>query len=229
MHSMSLSGFWMVDGPKFLDVSAGLTTGIRIDYSATMDDRNICLIDDEGGSLTGICSAGVAKRGFGERDGNQVTVRWWSGPATMIFHGKLEDPRHLRGSVSGGVAGLSMTGAVPMTLSRLEPSAIADEVPMVTQKLRDAIDDIAQHHLTQGRYGEAAIDAVKTAIANPPWPEPSPDIGWLGRIHIRWQKKQPEKVQDVYRVGAPGAEKLCRIGLDDQGRIDDFDCRGLAG
>ena len=222
----SLSGFWKMTGPAFIEVSIGLTTGARIEYSAETGDRNICQVDDRAGRLSGICSAGIDRAAVGDRDGDQVVLHWWNGPITMIFEGRLDGPDRIRGRLSGGVVGLSVTGAVPMTLARIDAAGITPE-PDSAAVMRAVLADLGTGKLTPGRYGPEALDAAGDALARHRGESAAPSLAWLGRIHIRWQRGQPEKIQDVYRVARGDDQEMCRLGLGEGGTVAALECRGI--
>jgi hypothetical protein len=225
VESQSLSGFWKVVGPKFVDFSTGIFSGVRVEYSPEMGERNICVVVDKDGELTGICSTGVAKPATGHRDGDHVVLRWWNGPVNLIFTGDLKDGRAVTGTLSGGVIGMKVTGGVPMSLERLTPGEAA--APASAGLVRDVLDDLRAGALTPGRYGAEAIAHLQPELAHRPIGIDAPSITYLGRIHIRWQKRQTEKVQDVYKVASGASQSICRIGVDDKGQVADFDCRAL--
>jgi hypothetical protein len=226
VETRSLSGFWRVTGPTFIDFSAGLLSGVRIRYGAETADRNICLIEEREGSLTGICSAGIAKPAIGERDRDRVVLRWWNGPMNVIFEGVLHGPRTIRGSLSGGVIGLSVTGEVPMSLTRIDPDDPGAAEPESAAAMRATLADMAAGSLPAARYGPEAIEHLKPAMSRIRVDGAVTPV-FLGRIHIRWQQRQAEKLQDVYRVVGPRGSELCRIALAPDGIVADGDCRSL--
>ncbi len=224
----SLSGYWKVIGPKFVNVSVGLFSGVRIDYSADSIDRNICLIDDHAGVLTGICSAGEAKPAVGRRDGDRVVLRWWNGPLTVNFAGTIDGGSLVRGSISGGVVGMSVTGTVPMMLTRVAPEDRGAADPASAPMLRAVLADLQARQLTPGRYAPEALVHLEAALARPVTDATRPRVAYLGQIHIRWQVKQAEKVQDVYEVATATRQQLCRIAVGEDGTVADFECRAVA-
>jgi hypothetical protein len=227
VEAPSLSGFWKVIGPSFIDVSASPLSGVRIAYDTQISDRNICEIDDRGGSLTGICSAGIEKAATGSRDGSSVALRWWNGPLTMNFDGTLVNRSTLRGRLSGGIAGLSVTGSVPVSLIRLDPEPGAVAEPESGPLLHTALADLAAGHLNPGRYGPDAMSHAEPALARALDFDGTPAVTYLGRVTIRWQRRQAAKVQDVYRVQSGTNQELCRIQLGEKGMVADLDCRWL--
>jgi len=224
----SLSGFWKVTGPAYVDVDSGLISGIRIVYGGEVTDRNICLIEDRGGDLRAICSAGNDSTASGDADGDEVRLHWWQGPANLIFQGKREGAEQLQGTLSGGIVGLSITGGIPVTLTRLTPASTDQSDPPGAALVRDVLEDLRRGRLTPGRYGPEAIAHLDPVLMHPPVPEPPVRVSLLGSIHIRWRKKQADKVQDVYRVDTPNGGALCRIAVGTPEAVADFDCRSLA-
>ena len=224
----SLSGFWKVTGPAYVDLDSGLFSGIRITYGGEVTDRNICLIEDRSGDLKAICSAGDDSTASGDADGDDVSLHWWQGPATLIFHGRREGAERLLGTLSGGVVGLSITGGIPVTLTRLTPTPADSPEPPGAALVRDVLEDLRDGHLTAGRYGPEAIAHLDPVLKHPPVPEPPLRVSLLGSIHIRWRKKQADKIQDVYRVDTANGGALCRIAVGTTEAVADFDCRSIA-
>lgn len=219
----SLSGYWRVNGPAYVDLEGGLLKGIRIIYGAERQDRNICQIEDRGGQLASICSAGMARTGSGSAEGDSVALQWWDGPATVIFHGRKQGPDTIEGILSGGMLGIRVTGGIPVTLARLEPDAAPESAGAA--RVREVLEDVRARRLTPGRYGPEAIAHITPTLSHPPVAAPPIHVSFLGTIHIRWRKRQADKVQDVYRVDTADATALCRIAESADGKVQDFDCR----
>lgn len=83
----SLSGYWRLTASSSIDVEVGLLSGVRILYSGAAQDRDICRIRNREARLSATCVAGFTPTAEGSLDQQDVTLRWWSGPANVIFRG----------------------------------------------------------------------------------------------------------------------------------------------
>lgn len=222
-----LSGYWTVTAPKIVEFKGGLFSGIHIFYSAETYIRDICLIRRRDRRLTATCSTGDAAMASGSLDGAEVVFRWWSGPANLIFDGNWDGKDTIEGAFSGGLVSMSVTGDVPATLHKFDRSAsIGAKIQNgdTAAAMLGVLDDLRQRVITEGRYEASAVKRVKRAFEWVDAQTASHDLTYLGQIHIRWQKTQPELVQDVYEVRSGDRLSLCRIGLDAERRISDFAC-----
>ena len=218
-----LSGYWAVNAAQAIDVQLGLFSGVRVVYSSETGDRDICLLRQHGPRLAATCSSGLSPTAEGAMDGQQVTLRWWNGPANLIFDGSWDEAGTIQGSISGGLAGLSVTGAIPATLRKL--AADGGEDPASAASLRGVLDDLRHGALTEARYEAAGLKRVRPSLAWPGARAASQTLTYLGRIHVRWRKDQPDLPQDVYAVRRSEQLALCRIGLSERGRVVDFGCQ----
>lgn len=224
----SVTGFWRLTASKLIDLDVGLFSGIHIRYGGEIRDRNICWLQQKGHSLDAICaSAYVLKNAEGSVDDDGVTMRWWMGAANIIFSGKFTDADRVAGGFSGGVVGLSVTGDVPATLTRLPtpppPPADAPERPSAAL-IRMVWEDVRKGALTEGRYEGSAPKRVNQGLSKEMAAETPRQMIYLGEILIRWRKEQRELNQDVYLVQTGAGRRLCRISANPQGQVVDFSC-----
>lgn len=221
-----LSGFWRLTASSSIDVEVGLFSGIRLTYSGEAHDRDICRIRNDGGRLRATCVAGFTPTAEGRLDGRQVTLRWWAGPANMIFRGVWDDADAIQGAFTGGLAGLSVTGDIPAVMRKLPaPNAAIAEEPPSAAAMRAVFADLRQGSLTDGRYEGIAEKRLQPAFSWAAARASSHSLAYLGRIRIRWHRWQRETIQDVYDVQSPGDRSLCRIALGEQGKVVDFACQ----
>jgi len=226
----TMTGFWTLTASHSIDVDIGLFSGIQIRYGGELRDRSICWAQQRGHSLTLQCSSGAAmKTAEGSVDDDGITVRWWAGPATIIFSGKFTEAGKISGGFSGGVVGLSVTGNVPATLTKINPPAPAAEPDRPTAVLlRGVWDDVRTGQLTPGRYEGAAIKRVAAGLSPESAANPPLTYLYLGQILIRWRKEQREMTEDVYVLDTAHDRQLCRIASNEQGQVMDFNCGTLA-
>lgn len=226
----TMTGFWRLTASHSIDVEIGLFSGIQIRYGGELRDRNICWAQQRGHSLTLQCSSGSAmKTAEGSVDDDGITVRWWAGPATIIFTGKFTEAGKISGGFSGGVAGLSVTGNVPATLTKLTPTAPSDTPDRPSALLlRSVWDDVRTGQWTPGRYEGTAIKRVTDGLSRESAADPPLSYLYLGRILIRWRKEQREMDEDVYLLETAQGRQLCRIASNEQGQVMDFNCGTLA-
>lgn len=227
----SVTGFWRLTASKLIDLDVGLFSGVHIRYGGEIRDRNICWLQQKGRSLDAICaSAYVLKNAEGSVDDEGVTMRWWMGAANIIFSGKFADADRVTGGFSGGVVGLSVTGDVPATLTRLPtpapPPADAPERPSAAL-VRLVWEDVRKGSLTEGRYEGAAPKRVNQGLSKEMAAETPQQMIYLGEILIRWRKEQRELLQDVYLVRTGAGRRLCRVSANPQGQVVDFSCGAL--
>jgi len=230
----TVTGFWRLTASRTIDVDMGLFSGIHIRYGNEMTDRNICWLQQTGRSLRAFCSAGAATRAAeGSVDDDSVTMRWWAGPANLIFSGKLTEARRVVGDFSGGVIGVSVTGGVPASLTKLDlpppdlASPAADPERPTAPLLRAVWQDLLQGQLSEGRYEAAAVKRVAQGLTLEDARDSPQRLVFLGQILIRWRQEQRETMQDVYQVDTSGGRKMCRIAANPQGQVIDFNCIGL--
>jgi hypothetical protein len=226
----TMTGFWTLTASHSIDVDIGLFSGIQIRYGGELRDRNICWAQQRGHSLTLQCSSGSAmKIAEGSVDDDGITVRWWAGPATIIFAGKFTESGKISGGFSGGVVGLSVTGNVPASLTKLTPAAPSDAPDRPSAVLlRDVWDDVRSGQWTPGRYEGTAIKRVTDGLSRESAANPPLSYLYLGRILIRWRKEQREMDEDVYLLETAQGRQLCRIASNEQGQVMDFNCGTLA-
>lgn len=223
----SLTGYWRLVAAHSIDVEIGLFSGVRIHYGGEPRDRNICWLEQSLRKLTVQCASGVAlKSGAGSVEEDAVSMRWWMGPATIIFSGKVT-PQKIAGGFSGGVAGLSVTGDVPASLVRVDlPEQIPPEPPSGAV-LRAVWQDVHDGKLSEKTYDGLALRRIKDGVAPELVKDPPKSLRLLGQILIRWRKEQRETVQDVYQVDTETGRKLCRIALSERGTALDVNCSAL--
>ncbi|HMA48661.1 MAG TPA: hypothetical protein VKP60_02845 [Magnetospirillaceae bacterium] len=227
----TVTGFWRLTASKLIDLDVGLFSGVHIRYGGEIRDRNICWLQQKGHALDAVCaSAYVLKNAEGSVDDEGVTMRWWMGAATIIFSGKFTDADRVTGGFSGGVVGLSVTGDVPATLTRLPtpapPPADAPERPSAAL-IRMVWEDVRKGALTEGRYEGAAVKRVNQGLSKEMAAETPQQMIYLGEILIRWRKEQRELLQDVYLVQTGAGRRLCRVSANPQGQVVDFSCGAL--
>jgi hypothetical protein len=231
----SLTGYWRLSAAHSIDVEIGLFSGVQIRYGGEWLDRNICWLQQSGRRLDAVCSSGVAlKTAEGSVDEDGVTMRWWMGPANIIFSGKLTEAGRIKGGFSGGVVGLKVTGNVPAIMTRLDlppdeaqPSADPDRPSAAL--LRAVWEDVRAGHLSEGRYEAAAIKRVDQGLSADIAADPPRRLLYLGQILIRWRKEQRELIEDVYQVRSGRGRHLCRIGISAGRQVTDFNCGTLPG
>jgi len=225
----SVTGFWRLTSSRTIDVDIGLFSGIHIRYGGEIRDRNICWLQQKGSSFDAICASGNAlKSASGSVDDEGLTMRWWVGAATIIFSGKFTDAEKISGGFSGGVVGVSVTGDVPATLTKL-PTPVPSEAPERPSAalVRLVWEDVRLGTLTEGRYEGSAVKRVNQGLSKEMAAETPQQMIYLGEILIRWRKEQRETLQDVYLVQTGAGRRLCRVSADSQGQVIDFNCLGL--
>ncbi len=220
-----LSGFWAVRASSSIDIEVGLLSGVRIRVSGNEQDRDICRLRQSEGKLRATCIAGFAPTAEGSLDDETIALRWWLGPATVIFHGRWDQRSEIAGALTGGVAGLSVTGEVPAALRKLRSPEAAS--PLSAALMMTVFEDLRRGALSDGPYDGLAAKRLQPAFSWAGAKDVSHHLTYLGRIHIRWHRWQAETVQDVYDVRGPADRSLCRIGLDGQGRVIDFACQSV--
>ena len=226
----SLTGYWKLTAARTIDVDIGLFSGIHIRYGGENRDRNICWLQQTGKSLSALCVSGtVLKSAEGSVGEDDVTMRWWSGAATVIFSGKFTDAERVSGGFSGGVVGLSVTGDVPATLTKLDlpPEPPPSDRPSAAL-IKAVWEDVRQGHLTDGRYEGSAVKRVNQGMPKEIAGETPQDLAYLGQITVRWRKEQRETLQDVYQVRTGAGRRLCRVAANEQGQVVDFNCVALS-
>ncbi len=225
----SVTGFWRLTSSRTIDVDIGLFSGIHIRYGGEIRDRNICWLQQKGTSFDAICASGNAlKSASGSVDDEGLTMRWWVGAATIIFSGKFTEAEKISGGFSGGVIGVSVTGDVPATLTKLPTPAPseADERPSAAL-VRMVWGDVRRGTLTEGRYEGSGVKRVGQGLSRAMAAESPRQMIYLGEILIRWRKEQRETLQDVYLVQTGAGRRLCRVSANPQGQVIDFNCLGL--
>jgi hypothetical protein len=222
----SLTGYWRLTASHLIDVDVGLFSGVHIRYGGEMADRNICWLQQNGRKLSALCSSGAAlKSAEGSVDDDGVTMRWWSGPATIIFSGKMKAADYIGGGFSGGVVGLSVTGNIPASLSRLEDGKMAPDPDRPSAAmLREVWEDVRKGRLTAGRYEGSGEKRVNQGLSKEVAAESPQKLLFLGQILIRWRKEQREFTEDVYQVATASGRDLCRIALNAGNQVSDFNC-----
>jgi hypothetical protein len=222
----SLTGFWRLTASRMIDVEIGLFSGIHVRYGAEMRDRNICWLQQAGRRLGVWCSSGaLMKSAEGSVGDDGVSMRWWSGPATITFSGKIAEADRINGAFSGGVVGLSVTGNLPATLTRLAPSQMQPDPDRPSAGvLREVWEDVRKGHLTDGRYEGSGVKRVNDGLSRELASDPPQGLDFLGQILIRWRKEQREFTEDVYQVKTAAGRDLCRIALNDGNQVADFNC-----
>ena len=227
----SVTGFWRLTANRTIDLDVGLFSGIHIRYGGEIRDRNICWLQQKGRSFDAFCASSYAvKSAEGSVDDDGITMRWWVGAATIIFSGKFTDADRLAGGFSGGVVGVSVTGDVPATLTRLPtpaaPPAEAPERPSAAL-IRMVWQDVRRDALTEGRYEGAAAKRVHQGLTREMAAETPQEMIYLGQILTRWRKEQRELLQDVYLVRTDAGRRMCRVSANGQGQVIDFNCQAL--
>jgi hypothetical protein len=225
----SVTGFWRLTSSRTIDVDIGLFSGIHIRYGGEVRDRNICWLQQKGTSFDAICASGNAlKSASGSVDDEGLTMRWWVGAATIIFSGKFTEAEKISGGFSGGVVGVSVTGDVPATLTKLPTPGPSDapERPSAAL-LRLVWEDVRRGTLTEGRYEGSAVKRVTQGLSKEMAAETPQQMIYLGEILIRWRKEQRETLQDVYLVQTGAGRRLCRVSANPQGQVIDVNCLGL--
>lgn len=224
-----LTGYWVLIAPRIVDVDIGLFSGVHIRYGGEMGRRNICWLEQSGKSVSVLCASGtVLKSGSGSVEADGLSMRWWMGAATANFSGKFTEAEKITGGFSGGVAGVSVTGDVPASLYRLDPSNPPPEPDRPSAALIKGVwEDVRQGHLTEGRYEGSAPKRVNQGMPKEIATETPQSMLYLGRIVVRWRKEQRETLQDVYQVTTETGRKLCRVAPNDKGQVIDFACQAI--
>jgi hypothetical protein len=220
-----LSGFWAVTASSSIDLEVGLLSGIRLRYSGAADDRDICRIHHRGDALRASCVAGFTPTAEGSLDSDRIVLRWWAGPATVIFQGNWDEAATIGGALSGGMAGLSITGEIPATLHKVRPQATGLQDHPSAAKMQLVLDDLRRGWLTDGQYEGMATKRLQPAFSWAGAKDPWHSLTYLGQIHIRWHRWQNETIQDVYDVEGPSDRALCRVAVSERGRVVDFACQ----
>jgi hypothetical protein len=229
----TVTGFWRLTASRSVDVEVGLFSGVQIHYGGELRDRNICWLQQSGRRLSATCSSGVAlKAAEGSVEDDRLTLRWWVGPATIIYSGKLTEAARVEGGFSGGVIGLSVTGDVPASMTRLAPLPMTaapapDPDQSTAPLLRLVWQDVARGALSDGLYEAAAIKRVNQGLTRDMAVEPPRSLAFLGQILIRWRPEQREIVEDVYQVETASRRLLCRIAASAKGQVSDLNCNIL--
>jgi hypothetical protein len=226
-----VTGFWRLTANRLIDLDIGLFSGIHIRYGGELRDRNICWLQQKGRSFEALCAAGNAlHKGEGTVEDDGVTMRWWAGAANIIFAGKFADADRLNGGFSGGVVGISVTGDVPASMTRLPepapPPADAPERPSAAL-IRMVWEDVRKGALSEGRYEGSAPKRVEQGMSKPMAAETIGQMIYLGEILTRWRKEQRELLQDVYLVRTGAGRRLCRVSANQQNQVVDFNCVSL--
>jgi len=222
----SLTGYWRLTAAHMIDVDVGLFSGVHVRYGGEMRDRNICWLQQSGRRLSALCSSGAAlKSAEGSIGDDGITMRWWSGPATIIFSGKFTEADRIVGGFSGGVIGLSVTGNLPASLTRLPPSQVLSDPDRPSAGLLRAVwEDVREGHLTDGRYDGSAVKRVNAGLRRDMAKDRPQGLDFLGQILIRWRAEQREFTEDVYQVKTAAGRDLCRIAANDGNQVEDFNC-----
>jgi len=227
----SVTGFWRLTASRTIDVDIGLFSGVHIRYGGEIRDRNICWLQQKGRSFDAICASGNAlKSAEGSVDDDSMTMRWWVGAATIIFSGKFTEAEKVTGGFSGGVVGMSVTGDVPATFTKLPtPAAAPADAPERPSAalVRLVWEDVRRGALTEGRYEGSAVKRVNQGMPKEIAAETPRQMIYLGEILIRWRKEQRETLQDVYLVRTDAGRRLCRVSVNPQGQVIDFNCLPL--
>jgi hypothetical protein len=229
----SVTGFWRLTAARTIDVDVGLFSGVHIRYGGEIRDRNICWFEQKGHSFDASCASGGAlKSAEGSVNDEGLSMRWWVGAATINFSGKFTDAERVQGGFSGGVVGVSVTGDVPATLTKLPapvpPAADAPERPSAAL-IRMVWEDVRKGALTEGRYEGSAVKRVNQGMSKEIAAETPQQMIYLGEILTRWRKEQRELLQDVYLVRTGAGRRLCRVSANPQGQVVDFNCVVLPG
>ena len=226
-----VTGYWRLVAARTIDVDVGLFSGIHIRYGGEIRDRNICWLQQAGRSLEALCSSGYAlKSAEGSVGDDGITMRWWVGAANIIFSGKFTGADKIVGGFSGGVVGLSVTGNVPATLVRLDPP---DALPPDQEQrpsaalVRTVWEDRRRGERTPGRYDGAAVKRIDQGFPRDLAGQPIQQMIYLGQILIHWRKEQRETLQDVYQIRTAAGRRMCRVALNEQGQVLDFNCLTL--
>jgi hypothetical protein len=224
-----LTGYWVLVAPRIVDVDVGLFSGVHIRYGGEMGRRNICWLEQSGRSVSALCASGtVLKSGSGSVDAEGVSMRWWMGAATANFSGKFSGQGKITGGFSGGIVGVSVTGDVPASLYRLDPSDLPPDPDRPSAALiRQVWLDVRQGRLTEGRYEGSAPKRVDQGMPKEIAAETPESLLYLGRIVVRWRKEQRETLQDVYQVMTESGRRLCRVAPNGKGQVIDFACQAV--
>jgi hypothetical protein len=225
----SFTGLWKVNSPKRLGMDVGMFSGVHIRYSGDSGDRDICELRQTGTDLDARCLrlSGTAAGGV---DGNQITLRTWVGPATLILKASAQSGSSLKGSLSGGALGAQMTGGVPILATKLAIPPTGTERPSAAL-VRDVLADIGGGHLTTSRYGAEAIARLKKDLGDMRADQgklgPLQSLTYLDQLLPRHPYDPRERPLEVYRVDYAKGSQLCGISPGIGGTVDDFICRGV--
>jgi hypothetical protein len=222
VKSNSLTGYWIVIGPAWGEFTLSPLSGAELHYSTLTHAKDICLLDDKKGDLTAQCVASGFGRGLGERDEEGVRVKWWSGPATVLFKGLPQPDDTITGRFSAGLMGVSMTEGMPVTLRRLP----IDPARFARQPSEDVLAAALADYDTGKRTAEIYEPDAEIAPA-PAARAPAADrkLEFIGKIGRMLYDKDIEIVEDVYRVKADEASEFCRIALSEARKVRDLECR----
>ncbi len=225
----TVTGFWRLTASRTIDVDIGIFSGVHIRYGGEVRDRNICWFEQKGHSFDASCASGGALRtAEGSVDDEGLSMRFWVGAATINFSGKFTDAERVQGGFSGGVIGVSVTGDVPATLTKLPPPKPADTPERPSAGLiRLVWEDVRKGALTEGRYEGAAVKRVNQGMSKEIAAETPQQLIYLGEILTRWRKEQRELLQDVYLVQTNAGRRMCRVSANPQGQVVDFSCLAL--
>ncbi|GGF05759.1 hypothetical protein GCM10011611_09050 [Aliidongia dinghuensis] len=227
----SFTGLWKVNSPKRLAMDVGLFSGVHIRYSGETGDRDICELRQTGTALDARCLR-LDRTAAGSIDGNQIVLRSWVGPATLILKASAPTSSALTGTISGGALGTQLTGGVPIHATKLTVQGSGQgsgpERPSAPL-LRAVLADIAQGHLTADRYApEAAarlrrnLDDMRTDVAEL---GPLKDVTYLDQLLPRHPFDPRERPLEVYRVDYAGGTRLCGISPGPPAAVADVVCR----
>jgi len=217
-----LSGLWGLTAPSSIDIDLGLLSGVRIRYSGDVFDRDICRLSQQQDHLRATCIAGFTPTASGSVDDVGISLKWWSGPGTVIFGGPWDGGDVIDGRLSGGIAGMSVTGDIPATLHKLTPMS---GMPVSAGLMDQVFTDLRRGSLSAERYEPAAEKRLRPAFSWRGAKEEGHSLIYLGQIHIRWHRWQAETIQDVYDVQSPSDRSLCRIAVSEHNRVLDFACQ----
>jgi|SRR5579859_578461 len=223
----SLTGLWKVNSPKRLGMDVGLLSGVHVHYSGETGDRDICELSQKGNDLAARCLR-LAGSAAGSVDGNEITLKSWIGPANLILRAQAPSGRSLKGTLSGGALGASLTGGVPILATKLTIPPLGTERPSAAL-VRAVLADIGDGRLTAGRYApEAAtrlnkelddLRAAQSALG------PLQGMTYLDQLLPRHPFDPRERPLEVYRIDYANGMRLCGISPGATGTVEDFICR----
>jgi hypothetical protein len=223
----SFTGLWKVNSPKRLGMDVGVFSGVHIHYSGDSGDRDICALRQTGNDLDARCLR-LSGTAAGDIDGDQITLRSWVGPATLILKASALSGSSLRGNLSGGALGARMTGSVPILATRLIIPPTGTERPSAIL-VREVLTDIGGGHLTAGRYGAEAVARLKKDLGDLQDDQgklgPVQSLTYLDQLLPRHPYDPREKPLEVYRVDYAKGTELCGVSPGKDGTVDDFICR----